>query len=266
MLELYHHDTSVCAQKVRLVLAEKGVNWTGHIVDIRAGEQFAPAYTKLNPKAVVPTLVHDGQVIVESSVIAEYLDDTFPESPLKIEDPLSVARMRLWVKAVDEGLHAAVATLSFSIVLRDQLLELPADQLERHLAAIPDLARQTRQRMAVELGLESPALLDAVKLYDKALADLETALSSNDWAVGSTYTLADVALTPYVSRLDQLQMSALWENRPRVSDWYDRVRARANYSAIADHAPAPYVARLKEKGGAAWPVLAGRLAMSEQSA
>ena len=86
-LELYHHGSSVCAAKVRLVLAEKGLEWQGHYIDILKGEQFDPNYMKLNPKAVVPTLVHDGRVLSESTVICEYLDDAFPEPSLKPADP-----------------------------------------------------------------------------------------------------------------------------------------------------------------------------------
>ena len=81
MLELYHHGSSVCAAKVRLALAEKGLEWTGHYLDILKGDQFAPEYLKLNPKAVVPTLEHGGRVITESTVICEYLDEVFPEPP-----------------------------------------------------------------------------------------------------------------------------------------------------------------------------------------
>ena len=86
MLELYHHGTSVCAAKVRTVCAEKGLKWTGHYIDILKGEQFAPEYMALNPKAVVPTLVHDGQVIIESAVIDEYLDQAFAAPPLRPAD------------------------------------------------------------------------------------------------------------------------------------------------------------------------------------
>ena len=82
MLELYHHGSSVCAAKVRLVLAEKNLEWTGHYLDILAGEQFNPDYLKLNPKAVVPTLIHNGEVITESTLICEYLDDAFTGHPL----------------------------------------------------------------------------------------------------------------------------------------------------------------------------------------
>lgn len=260
MLELHHANTSVCAQKVRIMLAEKGLDWTGHTIDIRRGEQFDPAYLKLNPKAVVPTLVHDGAVIIESSVIDEYLDDAFAAPPLKPNDPLSRARMRLWVKAVDEGLHQAVATLSFSIVLREQLLEMPAADLERHLENIPDPTRRERQRTAIELGLESPALVAALNAWDGLLGDLETELTARGpWAAGADFSLADIALTPYVTRLDQLQMASLWADRPGMADWFARVRERASYTAITDFAPDGYVSRLKERGADAWPVLRRRM-------
>jgi glutathione S-transferase len=83
LIELYHHGSSVCAAKVRFTLGEKHLAWQGHYLDILKGDQFAPEYQKLNPKAVVPALVHDSNVIVESTVINEYLDEAFPDVPLK---------------------------------------------------------------------------------------------------------------------------------------------------------------------------------------
>lgn len=69
MLELYHNGSSVCAAKIRIVLAEKNVPWNGHYLDVLVADQFDPEYLKLNPKAVVPTIVHDGNVVIESTVI-----------------------------------------------------------------------------------------------------------------------------------------------------------------------------------------------------
>jgi glutathione S-transferase len=65
-----------------LALAEKRLSWIGHYVDILAGEQFIPDFLALNPRAVVPVLVHDGATIVESTVICEYVDEVFPSHPL----------------------------------------------------------------------------------------------------------------------------------------------------------------------------------------
>ncbi len=85
---LYHHGSSVCAAKVRLAMAEKGLEWNGVYIDILKGEQFDPEYLKLNPKGVVPTLVHDDLVIPDSTVIIEYLDQIAPDTSVHPKDLL----------------------------------------------------------------------------------------------------------------------------------------------------------------------------------
>ena len=89
MLELYHNALSSCSQKVRIVLGEKGLDWKSHDIDLQGG-QHDPEYVTLNPNHVVPTLVHDGRVLIESTLINEYLDDAFPETPLRPADPPTV--------------------------------------------------------------------------------------------------------------------------------------------------------------------------------
>jgi glutathione S-transferase len=76
MLELYHTVNSVCAQKIRIQLAEKRLPWSSRIMTLR-GDQFEPGYLKLNPNGVVPTLLHDGEPVIESSVILYYLESAF---------------------------------------------------------------------------------------------------------------------------------------------------------------------------------------------
>ena len=80
MLELFHHGSSVCAAKVRFALEEKQLPWQGHYLDILAGEQFTPEYLKINPRAMVPTLRHGGRIVIESTVICEYLEQVFPQN------------------------------------------------------------------------------------------------------------------------------------------------------------------------------------------
>jgi glutathione S-transferase len=86
MLELYHSINSVCAQKVRVALAEKGLEYKSHLMTLR-GDQFDPQYMKLNPNGVVPTLVHDGRPVIESAVILYYIDEVFAKPPLMPADP-----------------------------------------------------------------------------------------------------------------------------------------------------------------------------------
>jgi glutathione S-transferase len=167
---------SVCAAKVRTALAAKELAWNGVHLDLRRGDAQEPEYLKLNPNAVVPTLVHDGRVITESTVICEYVDDQWPDHPLKPRDSFGRAQMRLWTKQLDEGLHPAAGTLSFCVAFRHQWLARPAEDRARWLANIPQLERRQRLQSTLELGLDSPFFLPAFERYHKLFDDFEIAL------------------------------------------------------------------------------------------
>ena len=125
MLILYDFGNSVCCQKVRITLVEKGLTWEARRVDLFKTEQYDPDYLKLNPKGVVPTLVHDGTPVIESTLICEYIDETFPDPPLIPKEPAERARMRLWSKFVDEGLFDGATELSFSAMFRERMRTMP---------------------------------------------------------------------------------------------------------------------------------------------
>ena len=254
MIELYHHGSSVCAAKVRLVLYEKGLEWTGHYLDILRGDQFDPDYLRLNPKAVVPTLIHDGNVVRESTVICEYLDEAFPDPPLKPADPLAQVRMRLWTKLVDEKLHPVCAVLTFISSHRHVVREMPPAEFEDFFARTPDPQKRARKRQWVEQGFAAPDAENAVRTYDSVLADMEAALADDDWLAGEGFSLADIAVTPYINRLDMLGMAGMWASRPRLSDWFARITARPSHQpAIYQWVPDPLLRALAENGGRSWP-------------
>jgi glutathione S-transferase len=114
MLVLYEFGNSVCCQKVRLVLFEKGLAWESREINLFRGEQYDPDYLKINPKGVVPALLHDGRPLIESTLICEYLDEVFPEPHLIPVSAYERAQTRLWSKVVDEGLHEGITEISFS--------------------------------------------------------------------------------------------------------------------------------------------------------
>jgi glutathione S-transferase len=124
MLELYHSINSVCAQKVRIALREKGQEAKDHIMTLR-GDQYESAYLKLNPNGVVPTLIHDGEPITESSLILYYIDDAFPEPPLMPRQSRQRHRVRMYNKLIDEYVHNSCTILTFATaILRLELLKL----------------------------------------------------------------------------------------------------------------------------------------------
>ena len=141
MLELYHNGVSTCSQKVRMILAEKGLDYTSHPVDLIAGEQHAPAYIKLNPNHVVPTLVNDGAVFIESTLINEYLDEAFPEPPMRPAEPAGRHAVRLWIKRFDESIQGAIGVVTFAIGPRRMLLDQPEEVREANINAMNTASR-----------------------------------------------------------------------------------------------------------------------------
>ncbi len=260
MLTLYHHGSSVCAAKVRIVLHEKQLQFDARYIDILAGEQFTPEYMRLNPKAVVPTLVDAGQVLVESTAICEYLDEAYPSPALMPSTPAGRYAVRLWTKAIDEDLHPACAVITFASSHRFTVQRAGPEAVEKFLAATPGMSVtpewKALKRRVVEHGFEVPEVAAKFKLYARYLDQMEASLDKHQWIAGDAYSLADVGMTPYVNRLAMMSMSGLWEDgrRPRLAHWFDRVRARSSFrAAVLDWCPAALTNDLKTFGARSWP-------------
>ena len=237
MLTLYDGTTSVCAIKVRLALHEKGVAFESRNIDLRAGEQFDPAYLKLNPHAVVPTLVDGDFVVIESSVILQYLEDTHPDPSLLPAAAIDRARMRIWMKRVDDAVHPSIGSLTHATAYRPAFLALDDEGRAARLAKIPDENRRARFAAVYEKGLDAPVVVGAVKTLNSLIHDMDAVLAENDFLAGPAYSLADCAVTPYANRLFDLGLLGLWAaDAPNVFRWFGAIRNRANFApAIADY-------------------------------
>ena len=228
MLVLYEHSTSVCVIKVRLTLLEKGIDYEGRFIDLRRGGQFDPEYLKIHPDAVVPALLYDRHPILESSVIQYFLEDFYPDPAMMPGDLLQRHRVRWLMKFIDDPIHPATGLLTQGIAFRK---DYPTpDAVEERLAKLVDPRRRDRQRSVFTEGVDSPYVVDAVRDFDRLLAEMERTLAEGPWLGGDLYSLADAAATPYVNRLDMLGLLDTFIGpRPHVSDWFDRVRARPSF-------------------------------------
>lgn len=261
MLKFYYHDLAVCAQKVRIVLCEKDLDWEPHPVNLQTGEQFLAEYKLLNANSVVPTIVHDGIPIIESTIINEYLEDAFKGPPLRPDDPLNRAKMRQWGRRVDDGAHGAMGVLAFSTTRRHELKAMMSDaQLETHINNIPFVHVRRWQRQVIDQGIDAPQVEQAIQLYDRLLSDMEFSLQQNVWLAGPDYSLADIGLAPYITHIDWLGMSELWSDRPRVAEWYDRLSKRPAYrAAITEVVSDAAIRHMRKFGGRAWPTIREKL-------
>jgi glutathione S-transferase len=245
VLKLYTAKNSICTQKVFITLAEKGLPYDIHTIDLFANEQYKPEYLKINPKGVVPALDHDGAVVIESSLICEYLDETFPAVRLVPADPFSRARMRLWSKEVDEHLFAATRELSFSAMFRERMRNMTEDQRQARFSNVGE--------STYEQGVESPYVYQGIAVFERAFDKMEKDLAAGGpWLVGTDLSLADVNMAPFVARLGYLDLLDLWiADRPATQTWWARMQARPSFKvAIPDRLTEADITAMRTFGGA----------------
>ncbi len=254
MLTLYHNALSTRSQKVRLVLAEKGIEFESKLIDFVSGQQHDPAYLKLNPKHVVPTLVVDGEVVRESSIIAEYLDARVETNPLTPEDPLQTAKMRMWVRRIDDDIHGRTSgVFTHAIWTRRAVGSRSPEEIEKYLSAIPEEGEREARRDLIANGVASSRFAGAVSRMAAFLSEMEAALTDAEWLVGEQFTLADIAAAPYVLRVSDTGLSGLWSEgrRPAVADWLERLRKRPCFEkAVTAWIPPPLMTAMRSFGDA----------------
>lgn len=230
-LELYNFPASTCSLKVRICLAEKGLDWVDHPFKPGENKHLAPEYLEMNPNGVVPTLVHDGTPVVDSSVILEYLDEVFPDTKLTPDAPLDRARMRTWLRYLEEVPTPAVRYPTFQKILIRNYRDLD-DEAFAHEAEIRPLKTGFYKRMG-QTGFSQAEI-------DKALGDIRQTVermnaamaeTGGPWLLGKKYTLADICVAPLIDRMEDLGHHDLWEkDLSHVTDWFAAMKARPAYS------------------------------------
>jgi glutathione S-transferase len=199
MIKLYDHPDCPFAQKVRVVLAEKELEFERVFVDLRAGGQRTPEFLKLNPYGKVPVLVDEELVVYDSTIINEYLEDEYPHPPLMPSDSAGRARVRTLEDYCDNS-FLPVATLVLTELAKGEG-ERDGEKLKRYQA---ELAR--------------------------ALIRLEGALDGKEFLAGE-FSLADVAFAPRVLILPQLGVE-LDPRLRQVPAWIERLRQRPSVQVL----------------------------------
>jgi len=227
-LMLYHNPVSTCSQKVRLVLAEKNLPYDSHVIVWGKNEHLTEEYLKINPNGVVPSLVHDGAPVIDSSVICEYLDEVFPGTSLTPKDPVARAKMRAWMRYFEEVPTVAIRVPSFSKLFKKQLSEMPSEAFDEMADKLP-----LRKHFYKEMGQKgfSEEKFDAsLERLSSCIKRVTTALKEGGpWIVGEQYTIADVVLLPTIVRMIDLKLDHLWANNPEFQSWVDASFARQSF-------------------------------------
>jgi len=202
VLQLYHFSISTCSQRVRLALAEKGLAYESRPVDLGRGENRRPAYLAINPAGLVPTLVHDGEAVVESLDILRYLDRHF-ESPRLLPAGLEADYGPLESRA-DES-QAGVALLSQEFLFKPVRKREPAGHAD---------------------------IAGALERMHGDMAILDDRLRERPWILGADFSLADIVWLPNVLRLEQMAFDL--ERYSGVAAWLERMRSRPSWAPAVE--------------------------------
>jgi glutathione S-transferase len=227
MLALYHYEPTANSMKPLLCLAEKGIEYESHYVDLHNFEQHSEAFVALNPNGQVPVLIHDGAIINESTVINEYLEDVFPEVRLRPEDPVARARMRIWSKFVDEYFCPALSKIGWSILVPKIAARLASGELEEALKKVPLEEQKKKWRDAATESWTKEELDDCRRKVAESIRRMETILEASPWLAGDEYSLADINSYSMVVAVPRLVPAAMNEDAtPHSMDWLARMNAR----------------------------------------
>jgi len=167
-------------------------------------------------------------------VVMDYFEKAFSGPALMRADPLARAKVCMTTKPMDEYVHVSCMTLTFATANRASLARLTPQEMDAELAKSPDRKRAEIKRQVVTQGLEAPLVVDALHQHGKLLDRIEAAIKDSSYIAGREWSLADAAATPYVWRLDKLKLARMWDKRPGVAAWYDRVRSRPSFKAAVE--------------------------------
>jgi glutathione S-transferase len=238
MLALYHFGPVANSLTPLLGLLEKGLAFDSRVLDSRKWEHHDPAFRAINPEGMVPVLLHDGRVVRESSVINEYLEDVFPEVPLRPRDPWLRAEMRVLTKYVDEyfcpaltviGAHGATPFAS----------KIDKAEMAARLAMMPNEEVRRKWATVSETGYAEADLADARRKLGNCIARLEGLLEAGGpWLLGDAYSLADIKWYSMAPALPRVMPEACNPGAtPAIAGWLERMAARPAVEALPRYAP-----------------------------
>ena len=207
-VHLLHARGSSCSQKVRIFLRLKGIPWQSHDVDLKAAGNYTPWYLGINPRGLVPCLVHDGAVHIESNDIIDYLESTFPEPTLIPGGARDAIRDLL---REEDELHVDLRTLTFRYVIPSPPGEMKSEAALNRLRGHGGTIRGEKDsRKAGELrfweaanrqGITDTQVATSAARFREVLEELDTTLKQTPYLLGSSLTVADIAWYVYATRL-----------------------------------------------------------------
>lgn len=223
-LILYNAPQSTCSQKVRITLLEKKLSYREEILDLFKGDQLTPEYKAINPNGVVPSLIHDGEPVIDSSVIMEYLEDLVPEAALSPGNALGRAHMREWMRFFEEVPAPAIRIPSYNLVFLRHFQGMTEEEFIAFGESKP-LRKDFFLKMG-RTGYSDDEMRQSLNRLCLTVERMEQTLADGrDYLLGD-YSLADICVLPTFLRMNDIGLQSLWADAAEVTRWFESVSNR----------------------------------------
>jgi glutathione S-transferase len=210
---------STCSQRVRFVLNAKSLPFEEHKLDLFSGDQLKPEYLAINPNGVVPALKHQNRTILDSSVIVEYLDEVKGnEISFTPEDAGSGHGMRWMMRYIDEIPAPAIRVPSYNLAFLPHFKTMSEEEFVQ-LANSKPLRKRVSRTMG-RSGFPKKEMDEAMDRLNRSVVRMNEWItqSGGPWLMGSTISLADIAIMPVIVRMNDINLDAAWRTCPPLPE------------------------------------------------
>lgn len=224
-LHLYHGAISNCSMRVRMTLFEKDLDWTSHHLDLLKKENISDEYFGINPNGLVPTLVHDGIVHIESNEIIDYLDDTFPEPSLRADQ--NEEEMMEWLRLAGSIHVPAIKPYVYATMIAKKVKKTAEEEKKyKELQSNEDLLN-FHSKHAGDGAFSREDLARSIEILEQCFAKLDRSLDGRKWIMGDQYTLADISWIPVHFVL--IGCGYPFENYPNIQRWANDFQKKKSF-------------------------------------
>ena len=232
-IHLFHFSGSACSQKLRIFFNIKKINWNSHVINLIKQEQFSEWFLGINPRGLVPTLVHDGDVHIESNEIMAYLDDVYKDNKLFPIDLIDEINKDL---AFEDSLHHDLRRLTFRYIIPHALgKKNPStiDAKEQFVGTIQGKADENKSKEILfwknhyQNGITDGEIIESANKFKNIYEDFDKTLKNQKYLKGDEFTVVDLAW--YVSTKRLAMAGIPIEKYKNVQKWFSNLDNDENF-------------------------------------